>query len=115
MAPFHHEETKGDSGGGVFITTKTGTYLAGVNSFGAAWDGNVNSDYGDVCGYTRVSAFTSWINSIIGGSVLSTLGSATTGSTSLRAMDSFTPIPEPSAICLLAMAGLALAVWRRLR
>jgi len=78
----------GDSGGGVFLTIAWQTYLAGVISFVAATDGSGNSDYGDVNGFGRVSAFTPWI--------LST-------------------IPEPSVATLLAGAGFGLLFWRQFR
>jgi hypothetical protein len=78
----------GDSGGGVFLTIDSQTYLAGVISFVANTDASGNSDYGDVNGFGRVSAFTPWI--------LST-------------------IPEPSASVLLGTAGLGLAAWRLFR
>jgi hypothetical protein len=52
----------GDSGGGVFITFGSSTYLAGVISFVAARDGRANADYGDVAGFGRVSAVLPWIN-----------------------------------------------------
>jgi hypothetical protein len=77
----------GDSGGGVFITVDSQTYLAGVISFIAATDGNPNADYGDVSGFGRVSGFHPWIVSTI---------------------------PEPSSIALLAVAVLAL-FWRKCR
>jgi hypothetical protein len=102
----------GDSGGGVFITTKAGTFLAGVNSFAGAWDGKVNSDYGDISGYTRVSAFNSWIDSIIGGSRAMAGGS---GLTSGAARPLFETVPEPSTVVLLLMAAAALLAARRLR
>jgi hypothetical protein len=76
----------GDSGGGVFITTGSQTYLAGVISFVAASDGNANSDYGDLSGYGRVAAVLPWITSTI---------------------------PEPSAFTLLAAGGLAWLIRRR--
>ena len=78
----------GDSGGGVFLTSGSQTYLAGVVSFVAATDGSANSDYGDVTGFGRVSAFASWINS---------------------------ETPEPSSAALLAWLGLGLLGWRRYR
>jgi hypothetical protein len=76
----------GDSGGGVFITVGSQTYLAGVISFVAATDGSANADYGDVTGFGRVSSFVPWITSTI---------------------------PEPSVPTLLAGAGLGLLVARR--
>ena len=79
----------GDSGGGVFLTIESQTYLAGVISFVAATDGSANSDYGDVNGFGRVSAFTPWI---------------------------FSTIPEPPVSTLLTGAGLGLLLfWRRSR
>jgi hypothetical protein len=80
----------GDSGGGVFLTIDSQTYLAGVVSFVAATatDGNANSDYGDLTGFGRVSAFNDWIN---------------------------LNIPEPSSASLLAWSGLSLLCWRRYR
>jgi len=56
----------GDSGGGLFITKNGVTYLAGVQSFGYANDGDFDSSYGDGGGYVRVSSQLAWIQSIIG-------------------------------------------------
>jgi len=78
----------GDSGGGVFLTIGSRTYLAGVISFVAATDGNANSDYGDVNGFGRVSAVDPWI---------------------------ITTVPEPSTCTLLAGAGLVVLFGRRFR
>jgi hypothetical protein len=75
----------GDSGGGVFITVGSQTYLAGIISFVAATDGNANASYGDVSGFGRVSSFLPWIMSVI---------------------------PEPSTSALMAMAGLGLLLAR---
>jgi hypothetical protein len=78
----------GDSGGGVFITIDSQTYLEGIISFVAAADGNANADYGDASGFGRVSAYLPWIRATI---------------------------PEPSvSSLLLAGAGLG-AVWLRRR
>ena len=76
----------GDSGGGLFITVDSQTYLAGIIAFVAATDGNANADYGDLSGAGRVSAFVPWITSTI---------------------------PEPPAYTLLAGAGLVLFLVRR--
>jgi hypothetical protein len=76
----------GDSGGGVFLTIDSQTYLAGVISFVASTGGNNNSVYGDLSGAGRVSAALPWITSIV---------------------------PEPSTSALLAGAGLAMFVARR--
>ena len=78
----------GDSGGGVFLTIGSQTYLAGVISFVAATDGSANSDYGDVNGFGRVSAFVPWITSTI---------------------------PEPSASTLLAGVAITLLLGRQRR
>jgi hypothetical protein len=79
----------GDSGGGVFITIDSQTYLEGVISFVEATNGNAKSYYGDVSGFGRVSAFMPWITSTI---------------------------PEPSVSTLLvAGAGLGMLFWRRRR
>ncbi|MGV6814432.1 MAG: S1 family peptidase, partial [Phycisphaerales bacterium] len=55
----------GDSGGALFIETATGWELAGISSFINSTDGNPNGDYGDSNGFTRVSDYTGWINSVI--------------------------------------------------
>ena len=55
----------GDSGGGWFIEEDGVSYLAGVTSFGYATDGNIDSDYGDIMGATRVSDYLEWIYSVI--------------------------------------------------
>jgi hypothetical protein len=80
----------GDSGGGVFLTIDSQTYLAGVISFDAYADNTPNSDYGDASGFGRVSAFLPWINSTI------------------------SPVPEPSTYTLMLTSGL-LAICFRLR
>lgn len=49
--------SSGDSGGGLFIDGK----LAGINSFVMATDGSPNSNYGDECAHTRISAYVQWI------------------------------------------------------
>jgi hypothetical protein len=83
----------GDSGGGVFVTIDSQTYLEGVISFVAATHasaGNANSVYGDVSGSGRVSAVVPWIDSITG-------------------------VPEPpvAALAGLAVASVALVLGRR--
>ncbi|MDG1898129.1 MAG: S1 family peptidase [Fuerstiella sp.] len=51
----------GDSGGGMFMNFGLGDVLTGVHSFIAAWDGNLDGDYGDLAGSTRVSSYESSI------------------------------------------------------
>ncbi|MHA7812262.1 MAG: S1 family peptidase [Phycisphaerales bacterium] len=55
----------GDSGGGLFVEHNGRWELAGVTSFINSTDGSPNGDYGDSNGFTRVSDYTGWINSII--------------------------------------------------
>jgi hypothetical protein len=55
----------GDSGGGLFVEFNGRWELAGVTSFINSTDGNPNGDYGDSNGFTRVSDYTGWINSIV--------------------------------------------------
>lgn len=65
--PLEYLIAPGDSGGGLFLGLDGDYYLAGVHSFGwGVLDGDPNSDYGDASGHTRVSAFTGWIESVIG-------------------------------------------------
>ena len=78
----------GDSGGGLFITMDSQTYLAGVISFVASTGGNANSIYGDLSGAGRISSAIPWITSIV---------------------------PEPSTSMLLSGAGLVVFFKRRFR
>jgi hypothetical protein len=78
----------GDSGGGMFITIDSQTYLAGVISFVASTGGSQNSVYGNLSGAGRVSTAVPWIIS---------------------------EIPEPSTSMLLAGAGLVMFFGRRFR
>jgi hypothetical protein len=55
----------GDSGGGLFVDIDGNWELAGITSFINSTDGSPNGDYGDSNGFTRVSDYTGWINSII--------------------------------------------------
>jgi hypothetical protein len=96
----------GDSGGGVFIDVQGRSYLAGVNSFAGAYDGKVDSDYGDISGHTRVSAFNSWIDGVLG------VGSRPATVISLRQSAAAAPVPEPGALVLLLAGGLGLLLVR---
>jgi len=55
----------GDSGGPMFINTPDGWRIAGISSFINSTDGIPNGDYGDSNGFTRVSDYTAWINSVV--------------------------------------------------
>jgi hypothetical protein len=100
----------GDSGGALFIDSKSGPLLAGVTSFGAAWDGKVNSDYGDIGGFMRVSKLNSWIDSIIGKKL--SLGSATLTGDAAGGLASGV-VPEPATLALLGLGLAAVAARRR--
>jgi len=105
----------GDSGGGLFIPCGSAGYaddcLAGITSFGwGRLDGDPNSDFGDVGGFTRVSSFVSWINGIIGGS--SSGGGGKGGGPKPRGASGFAAtsivvdVPEPVT---LSVFGIGLA------
>ncbi len=55
----------GDSGGALFMDLGAGDVVAGVHSFIASVDGNLNADYGDISGSTRVSSYASWITATL--------------------------------------------------
>lgn len=77
----------GDSGGGMFITEGSQTYLAGVVSFVASIGGAPNNSvYGNLTGAGRVSAVAPWIS---------------------------TYVPEPSPAALLLLTGFCLLGWQR--
>ena len=101
----------GDSGGGGFINVDGRDFLAGVHSYGSAVDGVYNSDYGDYAADVRVSAFNSWIDSILG--VSDTPLNIVMPSVNFETA-SVNAVPEPASWCGLAMAGI-LASRRRNR
>jgi hypothetical protein len=106
----------GDSGGGLFITTPTGTYLAGVNSFVGSDFGAPRSVYGNFSGHTRVSAFRDWIEANIHADGESS-ASPTAQSKPNESNDPDTksyPAPEPGSIALLLAAGAMLWLSRRI-
>jgi hypothetical protein len=55
----------GDSGGGVFVSDGSQFYLAGVISFVASTNRNLNSSYGNVSGFDSISAAVPWITSVV--------------------------------------------------
>lgn len=114
----------GDSGGPVFIDIGGERMLAGVNSFAASFDGETNSDYGDVSGHTRVSEFNKWIDNTIaadgggkGKGQGKDKGKKGGGKPSMSESDQgATPliIPEPTTLILLA-GGLPSLMLKRKR
>ena len=55
----------GDSGGAIFMDFGAGEVVAGVHSFIASVDGNLDADYGDIAGSIRVSSYSGWISSSV--------------------------------------------------
>jgi len=104
----------GDSGGGLFIDSKSGPLLAGVTSFGAAYDGKVDSDYGDIGGYSRVSYYNSWVDSVLRSFLPGKTNVSLADYAPVRAMDAEISLPEPATLGLLA-AGLGGLAWRSRR
>jgi hypothetical protein len=102
----------GDSGGGLFITTASGTYLAGINSFVGSDLGQPRSVYGNFSGHTRVSAFSDWIEARIRGAdpLPADTPQADVGSQRTTPY----PAPEPGSLALLAVAAMMLGVSRYL-
>lgn len=106
----------GDSGGGDFIQTSSGWQVAGVNSFGGSVDGSTNSSYGDYAGFTRVSSFDGWIESLITSYDMRQVGSRRRRSYSYdgAAFDlTMTTVPEPTIAGLAGLASLLLLRRRR--
>lgn len=107
----------GDSGGGIFINSGIGTYLAGVNSFVGSHDGLTDSGYGDISGYTRVSTFNQWIDGVLNGqspiAIAPTLPLEATSGEAPSMTHAL--VPEPGTLGLLSAAGLLLLLARRCR
>lgn len=61
LTDYEGSSAPGDSGGGAFVEIGGVTYLAGLTSFGLAFDEAIDSDYGDLSAYTRVSQYESFI------------------------------------------------------
>ena len=78
----------GDSGGGVFVSDGSQYYLAGVISFVASTNRNVNSSYGNVSAFDSISPAMPWITSVV---------------------------PEPSTFALLTTSTVALVLQRKYR
>ncbi len=86
--------TNGDSGGPLYTNVGGQQYVAGLVSFGSSFDGNTNSDYGDLTGATVVSQFEGFINSTI--------------AREEAHPQSLTAVPEPSIGGLLVLTGFGL-------
>src|SRR5262249_11160997 len=104
----------GDSGGGLF--DKNGMLL-GITSFIWGLDGNANSDYGDVGGWTNVASYYDWINCIVGGggATCAVAGAAVArlGGAALDAGGLL--VPAPASLALFGLGLGALAALRRRR
>jgi secreted trypsin-like serine protease len=104
----------GDSGGGLFENIGGINFLVGITSFGwGRLDGNPNSDYGDVGGWTRVSFFNSWIDSVIAGFSSTSLTASAPQASDLRATDVAVDVPEPATLLLLLGALAPMIGFRR--
>ena len=101
----------GDSGGGLFITTSTGTYLAGVNSFVGSDSGQPHSIFGNFSGHARFSAFSDWIEASIHGEhpiIVDPPEEESAGSKRMTVI----PAPEPGSLVLLFVAAVMLGISR---
>ncbi|MGA2256583.1 MAG: trypsin-like serine protease, partial [Thermoguttaceae bacterium] len=101
----------GDSGGGLFITTSAGTYLAGVNSFVGSDFGVPHSVNGNFSGHTRVSAYSDWIEARIRGEDPVPADTSQENDKGSKRLTAY-PAPEPGSLVLLAAAAVMLGISR---
>ena len=113
----------GDSGGGLFMpcgspASFVDDCLAGITSFGwGRLDGNPDSDFGDVGGFTRVSSFLSWINSIIGSPSSGGGGGGKGGGPKPHGTSGFeataVEVPEPITFSIFGVGLMGAVAMRR--
>ncbi|HMB96507.1 MAG TPA: trypsin-like serine protease [Tepidisphaeraceae bacterium] len=110
--PLEGSIAPGDSGGGTFIDTASGTYVAAVHSFQSAFqngsfgDGTANASYSDWYGSTRTTPWDSWIDD----SIANTWKTAVSGSFATNANWSMGPTalanaPDPADIVGFSAVG----------
>lgn len=110
----------GDSGGAAFIDGDGAPVLAGVHSFGEFLDNADDSDYGDVTGHVRVSAFNSWIDKalrrgVTGRPIPGFLTAGPGASPRELPVSGAGVVPEPATAAASALLVSCLALSRRRR
>ena len=109
----------GDSGGGLFLYDDVDKRyeLAGVASYLLAFDGEPDSSYGDVSGYTRLGPHNGWINDILQNGLPGDGGiiaPVVQGLTHLATRETLgTAVPEPTTAAILGLLLMALGAGRR--
>ncbi|HZM46061.1 MAG TPA: trypsin-like serine protease [Burkholderiales bacterium] len=102
----------GDSGGGLFEQIDGREFLTGITSFGwGRLDGDPDSDYGDAGGWTRVTYFNSWIDSVMNGTAGG--GGKPPKGRSAGMQATAVELPEPATLLLLILGIAGLGLSRR--